>query len=273
MNPRAKVPRVRWRQARRTFLWVRDLLLGRRAHLVDGGRPRVPEPPPGWHCIGACTTVIRNRPELGEENAHRVHNMRLATAMIHGVQPRAREILSLSRLVGEPSGERGFRAGPVVFRGGLASASGGGLCQIATTLYGAALQADLEILEKHGHSSDLWGERRLAPLGADAVYVHLRKDLVLRNRGPSPVVLHLEVDEGATAVTCRVWSPAPLAYEVRVAHEVRERIPSSLPSGRPGWLVCTTRSLLAGGRSTVNYRRLDRYAPEGTQRRHRPRDP
>ncbi len=262
MTPRAEAPRVRWRLARRAFTWVRDLLLGR-WRKVGPERPRVTAPPPGWHCVGACTTPIRSRPELGDENAHRVQNMRLAAAMIHGVRLGSGELLSLSRLVGEPSEARGFRSGPVLFRGGLASASGGGLCQIATTVYDAALLADLEILEKHGHSADLWGEQRLAPLGADAVYVHLRKDLAVRNRGPSPVVVHLEVDEGGTAVTCRVWAPAPLPYEVRVTHEVRERIPSRLPAGRPGWLVSTTRSRVTDGRSTVSYRRQDRYAPEG----------
>jgi vancomycin resistance protein VanW len=272
MSPRASEPRVRWRAARRAFLGARDLLLGRWGRWVDPARPRVPAPPPGWHRIGECTTAIRQRPELGEENAHRVHNMRLAAAMIHGVEVRPGELLALSRLVGEPSAERGFRAGPMLYRGALASAAGGGLCQVSTTLFGAALRADLGILEKHGHSFDLWGERRLAPLGADAVYVHLRRDLVLRCPGPAPVVVHMEVDEGGTALTCAVWSPEPLGYETRVTHEVLERLASPLPSGREGWVVRTTRERLAGGRSTVDYRRVDRYAPEGSQRRHRPRD-
>jgi vancomycin resistance protein VanW len=240
---------------------------------VDLGRPRFPAPPPGWHCIGACTTPIRQRPELGDENANRVHNMRLAASLIHGVELRAGEILALSRLVGEPSAARGFRAGPVLFRGGLASAPGGGLCQISTTVFGAALAADLEILERHGHSTDLWGERRLAPLGADAVYVHLRRDLVVRCRGPAPVVVDLAVDEAGAAVGCRLWSPEPLPYETRVVHEVLERIPSAAPGGRPGWRVLTTRRRNPGGPGTLSYRRHDRYAPEGTKRRHRPRDP
>lgn len=273
MSLRAREPRVRWRAARRALLWARDLLLGRRGRWVDPARPPVPTPPPGWHCIGEWSTAIRQRPELGEENAHRVHNMRLAAGMIHGVELRPGELLALSRVVGDPSAERGFRSGPMLFRGALSSATGGGLCQVSTTLFGAALRADLEILEKHGHSFDLWGERRLAPLGADAVYVYLRKDLVLRCPGPAPVVVHMEVDAGGSALACRVWSPTPLPYEVRVSHEVQARLASRRPGGRDGWVVRTTRARVAAGVLTVDYRRLDRYAPEGTQRRHRPRDP
>lgn len=57
------------------------------------------------------------------------------------------------------------RTGPMIMGDSLGFTVGGGLCQITTTLFNAALLANLQILEKHNHNMDIWGNNRFIELG------------------------------------------------------------------------------------------------------------
>ena len=52
----------------------------------------------------------------------------------------------------------------MIIRGRLGFTYGGGLCHVSTTLFNAALFADLGILRKYNHSMDIWGEERFVDL-------------------------------------------------------------------------------------------------------------
>ena len=221
---------------------------------------------PGWPVLGEARLPIRVRPELGPHNAARVHNMALCARLIHGLRLQPGEVFSMRRVVGDPSPARGFQGGPMLVGGRIAISPGGGLCQVATALFNAALQANLEVLEKWNHSVDVWGAARMVDLGRDATYVHGRRDVKFRNDTDDEVALVLEVDVEARALSCAIVSPGPSPGVVEVRPEV---VGVLWPRGpvragqevRHGWVVVTTRTVSLGGAPRVTYRRVERYRP------------
>lgn len=87
----------------------------------------------------------------GSEN--RVANIRRAAELISDTLLAPGEEFSFNQIVGERTEERGFRQAKVVSADGtLQDDLGGGICQVATTLFNAAFVAGLDITERKNHS-------------------------------------------------------------------------------------------------------------------------
>ncbi len=160
------------------------------------------------------------RPEHGIETVQRIaqsafyenklHNIRLAAQRIGTVEVPPGAVFSFWQIVGMPARWRGYREGRNLINGQLRSAYGGGLCQVSSILYHLALQARLEVLERHHHSLDIYTEaERVAPLGSDATVVFGYKDLRLRNNLDTPLRFEIEVLDGR--VVARLCTAQPIA--------------------------------------------------------------
>lgn len=116
-------------------------------------------------------------------NADRAENLRLAAEEIDGVVIQPGETFSFNDHVGDVEQDPRYRDAPVIVGGETVEGAGGGICQVSTALYIAALKADLEIVERHPHSiaSDY------APIGLDATLVYGTMDLRIKNAGDAPV--------------------------------------------------------------------------------------
>ena len=95
----------------------------------------------------------------------------------------------------------GWKKAAGLYQGGTTQQYGGGVCQLGSTTYNAALRADLTIDEFH-HHSDPSG---YIPKGLDATLESGSKDLVLRNDGETPVYLVSYVDPEKKTVTVEVY--------------------------------------------------------------------
>ena len=124
---------------------------------------------------------------------NKMHNLRLVQSRLDGVTLCPGALFSFWRLVGQPDEAHGFRVASNFIGGKLGFAEGGGICQLTSALYNAALLAGLDILERHAHSIDAYGPSRYVPLGRDATVVHGYKDLQLRNRTDAPMTLRIRI--------------------------------------------------------------------------------
>lgn len=231
--------------------------------------PLEEEDPP--YCLADFSTRIKWREGLNEINRNRIDNMKLSCGMVDGLVLEPGEIFSLRRLIGEPTVERGFKKGPMIMRESLGFTTGGGLCQVSTTLFNAALQANLAILEKFNHSIDIWGEERFIDLGRDAIYVYARKDLKFKNTHPNKVIIRIKVLEEEKILNCRILSTNPLpGYSVEIQSKIiRELLPKLKSNSldinfKPikGWIVVTTRFLKwENGRQQNTYQKREKYQP------------
>ena len=77
---------------------------------------------------------------------------RRAAASLDGILVPAGEVFSFWRQVGRTTRRRGYVTGRMLQQGCFVPSTGGGLCQISTALYEAALDSGCEIVERHAHS-------------------------------------------------------------------------------------------------------------------------
>jgi len=125
--------------------------------------------------------------------AGKVQNLRAALRGIDGVVIGAGEIFSFWRQVGRPTRRRGFVAGRELREGCMIATIGGGLCQLSNALYEAALDAGLEVVERHQHTRVVPGSR--AAEGRDATVFWNYLDLRLRSDAPFRIDARLTADD------------------------------------------------------------------------------
>jgi vancomycin resistance protein YoaR len=123
---------------------------------------------------------------------NRVHNIRVAARSINGLFLLPGDEFSYNETVGPRRRRTGFRTAPEIVRGELVPGIGGGVCQVSTTVYNAALLADLEVTRRFHHRFPV----HYVAAGRDATVSDGGLDLRLRNRFDAPVALLVAV-EGA----------------------------------------------------------------------------
>jgi len=82
----------------------------------------------------------------------RIHNIQTGAKKINGTIIKPGEVFSTLKALGNITYARGFTDALVIAYGRTVKGIGGGLCQVSTTLFRAALQTGLPIVERHGHS-------------------------------------------------------------------------------------------------------------------------
>ena len=110
--------------------------------------------------------------------AGKVQNLRVAARALHGLEIPAGAVFSFWANVGRTTRRRGFVEGRELREGCVIPSVGGGLCQLSNALYDCALQAGIEVVERHAHSRRLPGSS--AEVGRDATVFWNYVDLRLR---------------------------------------------------------------------------------------------
>lgn len=98
--------------------------------------------------FNSITKKIASFSTSGGGSAGRGDNLYVAARYMNGTILAPGEVFSFNKATGPRTFARGYSMAPVV--GGIGI--GGGVCQVATTIYNAALYAKLEIIERHRHS-------------------------------------------------------------------------------------------------------------------------
>lgn len=130
----------------------------------------------------------------------KVQNLRVSAAAFQGTEVPANQVWSFWRQLGRTTAGKGFAVGRELREGCLIPTLGGGLCQLSGAIYNAALEAGLEIVERHAHSHP--GVGNLAAVGRDATVFWNYVDLRLR----APFPWRLEVELRSTRLTVRIRS-------------------------------------------------------------------
>lgn len=132
-------------------------------------------------------------------NLDRSANIRLAADKINGSVIRAGEEFSFNSTVGARSEQNGFKPAKIISDGKFVLGLGGGVCQVSTTVYNAALLAGLKIKEYHPHSLKV---SYVAP-SRDAMVSGSYCDLKFVNDGKNPV--YIRMSYSLSSVTCTIY--------------------------------------------------------------------
>lgn len=230
------------RTARVLLKGVKTWLRGYPLHYAKSS-DRCPERPSDYQhpWIKVCTPI----PNKGTAavRASRLVNLQIAIDRLHGAIVRPGQILAFWHHVPAPIERNGFRRGPVFVRGQVKIDVGGGLCLIATNLFDALLYSGFEILERHGHSIDPYGDDRFFTLGEDAAVAYGYKDLIARNAHKTSLYLSVRLDRDRNLVRTEVWGITPCELKIQVESQVLEEFPPPQGQGQSGWHVRTQRTI------------------------------
>ena len=125
----------------------------------------------------------------GEESA--VHNVKLAAQALAGRRVNSGETLSFNAAVGVRTQENGYLAAKEPAYGEDVSGAGGGVCQVSTALYRAALLGGIDVRERSAAIRPV----DYCDMGQEAAVSDQGLDLVLFNQTDAPLFVTARVYE------------------------------------------------------------------------------
>jgi vancomycin resistance protein YoaR len=201
--------------------------------------------------VGSYTTEYGGIP-------NRIHNVQLVSHLVDDKLIAPGTTFSFNRATGARTAAKGFLEAPVIINGEVTTGLGGGVCQVSTTVFNAAFEAGLPIVERTNHALYI----SHYPQGRDATVDYPDVDLQFRNDTGRWLLLRTFVGDSSLTVTLYgtptgrkvVSTTAPL-----VAHgkpPVQKRVDGSL---KPGAKVVDDRGVPALTTSVTR----DVYSPNG----------
>ncbi len=153
----------------------------------------------------------------------RVTNIRRASTILNGTIIPAGGSLSLNKALGRRTESRGFVPAPMLADGLHVDAVGGGVSQVATTLFNAAFFAGFELNEHTAHQ--LYIDRY--PEGREATVSWPNPDLRITNNWDAAALVR--VWNGADSITVGLYSTS---FDRKVETETSERLDFTKPDER-----------------------------------------
>ena len=218
-----------------------------------------------------------------EMDENRTENIRVAAARISGVLVGGGQTFSFNDRVGLRTPERGYKEAPTLSSAGVVMDWGGGVCQVSSTLYNAALLADFEVVERSAH----YDPPAYVPVGQDATVADGQIDLKLRNTRNHAVYIQTTTGSGTLEVRIfgkRRQGEPTIRIEtaektVQIAKTIVKQDPMLLhgeeivdSAGRNGFIVTVKRIRLQGNKeisreniSTDEFEGSDRIVRVGTK--------
>lgn len=141
---------------------------------------------------GSCTTKFDPR-------ASRATNIAVAASRINGVLIQPGEEFSFNKTILPRTAANGYVEAPIYVSGKHATGTGGGICQVSSTMYSAMLNGGIPATERHPHSLPV----PYLPEGRDATIAGNYYDLKVVNIYDTPLEISAVVDmaSGTVSVT------------------------------------------------------------------------
>jgi vancomycin resistance protein YoaR len=124
--------------------------------------------------------------------ANRVHNIHVGANSMDGLLIKPGEEFSTMQALGEVSKETGYKPELVIKENKTIPEYGGGLCQVGTTMFRAALESGLEITERRNHSYRV--SYYEPPVGMDATIYDPHPDLRFKNDTDDHILIQSRIE-------------------------------------------------------------------------------
>lgn len=147
-------------------------------------------------------------------NKDRTTNLKIASKKINGTIIQPGETFDFNKIVGSRTSSKGYKKAHV-FTGddGVAMGLAGGICQVASTAFNAALLANVQIVERHQHSQRV----SYVPLGRDAAISGNVQNFKWKNNTKYAIKVGMTVKGGkitCTFYTCQKVKPKKVNLNV-----------------------------------------------------------
>lgn len=128
--------------------------------------------------------------------ANRKFNIKKAAATINGKVLQPGEIFDFNQTVGAASQAQGYRNAKVFMDGKVVDGFGGGVCQVSSTLFNAALNSGMDIVQRRSHSLRI----TYYPAGYDAAVSYGSLNFKFKNTYKVPVKIKASADNNNITV-------------------------------------------------------------------------
>ena len=134
---------------------------------------------------------------FSEDSEGRTTNLKLSSDAIDGIILKPGDVFDFNKVVGETTYARGYVDAAVFSGGKVVDGVGGGICQVSSTLYNAAVSHDMKIVERHNHGLPV----SYVPLGRDATVAWGYLNFRFKNDSKHHVYIQSKVSGGRLTVT------------------------------------------------------------------------
>ncbi len=171
--------------------------------------------------------------KFSADDPNRVDNLISAAKALDKKEIRPGETFSFNDTLGPRTEQTGYKEAKVIVNNEYVLGTGGGICQVSSTLYNTVLLANLPVVERTPHAVTVG----YVPLGQDATVNYPNIDLKFNNNTPALLYLRTEVKSGT--ITIKLWGKK--SYKtVRLVKEVEKetdfqterRFDPNLPLGK-----------------------------------------
>lgn len=161
--------------------------------------------------------------------ASRVHNIVLASSKLNGLLIKPGETFSFNQAVGDISAATGYQQAYIIQNGRTVLGDGGGVCQVSTTLFRAALNAGLPIVERTAHAYRVAYYEQGFGAGLDATVFAPSVDLKFKNDTPTHILIQTIADPANSTLTFELYG----ASDGRVSYVSTPRVWDQTPPPPP----------------------------------------
>ncbi|PJA89090.1 MAG: hypothetical protein CO138_02320 [Candidatus Moranbacteria bacterium CG_4_9_14_3_um_filter_33_15] len=121
---------------------------------------------------------------------NRIYNIKKATEKFEGLLIKPQEEFSFVKILGEVDEENGYLPELVIKKDKTELDFGGGICQVSTTIFRAAINSGLEITARHNHAYPV---SYYNPQGMDATVYVPAPDLKFINNTPKYILIQSKI--------------------------------------------------------------------------------
>lgn len=170
----------------------------------------------------------------------RVHNVALAASRINGTLIKPGETFSFNQALGDVSVYTGYQQAYVIRDGRTVLGDGGGVCQVSTTFFRAALNSGIPILERRAHSYRVGYYEQDSKPGLDATVYSPSVDLKIKNDTPGHILIQTKVDTKSMRLTIELYGTpdgrvatvsTPRVWDIKPAPPPLYQDDPTLPAG------------------------------------------
>ncbi len=136
---------------------------------------------------------------------NRVRNIVTASSKIKGTLVAPGEEFSFNKAVGPITLDAGFNQAYIISKGRTTLGTGGGVCQVSTTVFRAALNAGLPIVKRTSHAYRVSYYEQKAPIGLDATIYQPSVDFVFKNDTKNYILVYTELDERESRLSVKIY--------------------------------------------------------------------
>lgn len=136
--------------------------------------------------LGINELIAQGKSNFKGSPKNRRHNIKVGVSKFEGLIIKQGEEFSFNKYLGPVEEDQGFLPELVIKASGTIPELGGGLCQVSSTTFRAAMQAGLPILQRKNHS---YAVQYYAPQGTDATIYPGVIDLKFVNNTPGAILV------------------------------------------------------------------------------------